>query len=472
MLNLNNLTMNLDMNLLTTLSKNTKIDNYNDYNINHYDSNYNMNKSEKNNIDDIDNINIDDIENLDNLDNLDCSKFFNDIYNNIMTNDNTIRLSKCTRCDSDDFIEDYTNGIIICTCGQVINNLYDSTNDVRQYEDDNKQENKRHNKVTNELLPQSSLGAKLPYNIKGNLHKIQSWSAMPYKERSLNNDFKIINLVCEKLNLSKNIQNSANIYYAAAKSCKHQDGENEGKNIITRGKNNKGIQGGCIWISCKKYNIPVLSKDISENFNLTIKELNKGIKSLKRLLEIKNMSVQLNVIGSEEYVRKYCTTLNVKTEYMEQSIQIAKNIDKLNIITEHTQFSIAATSVLIMAELNSITNVTKKSLKEMFGVSNVTISKTYKKLEKIKHILIDNNKVNKLVEKIKKLNDEQELTNDIKLRMEKFNIDLKNNEKITNKQIDSDLESNKSDKSDNNKLKILIKNKKDIKIPLKKINKK
>jgi transcription initiation factor TFIIIB Brf1 subunit/transcription initiation factor TFIIB len=468
MLNLNNLTMNL----LTTLSKNTKIDNYNDYNINHYDSNYNMNKSEKNNIDDIDNINIDDIENLDNLDNLDCSKFFNDIYNNIMTNDNTIRLSKCTRCDSDDFIEDYTNGIIICTCGQVINNLYDSTNDVRQYEDDNKQENKRYNKVTNELLPQSSLGAKLPYNIKGNLHKIQSWSAMPYKERSLNNDFKIINLVCEKLNLSKNIQNSANIYYAAAKSCKHQDGENEGKNIITRGKNNKGIQGGCIWISCKKYNIPVLSKDISENFNLTIKELNKGIKSLKRLLEIKNMSVQLNVIGSEEYVRKYCTTLNVKTEYMEQAIQIAKNIDKLNIITEHTQFSIAATSVLIMAELNSITNVTKKSLKEMFGVSNVTISKTYKKLEKIKHILIDNNKVNKLVEKIKKLNDEQELTNDIKLRMEKFNINLKHNEKITNKQIDSDLESNKSDKSDNNKLKILVKNKKDIKMPLNKINKK
>jgi transcription initiation factor TFIIIB Brf1 subunit/transcription initiation factor TFIIB len=470
MLNLNNLTMNLS----ESSNYNTKIDNYNDYNINHYDSNYNMNKSEDNNIDDLDNINIDDIENLDNLDNLDCSKFFSDIYNNIMTNGDTIRLSKCSRCDSDDFIEDYTNGIIICTCGQVINNLFDTTNDVRQYEDDNKQENKRYNKVTNELLPQSSLGAKLPYNIKGNLHKIQSWSAMPYKERSLNNDFKIINSVCEKLNLSKNIQNSANIYYAAAKSCKHQEGDNEGKNIITRGKNNKGIQGGCIWISCKKYNIPVLSKDIAENFNLTIKELNKGIKSLKRLLEIKNMSVQLNVIGSEEYVRKYCTSLNVKTEYMDQAIQIAKNIDKLNIITEHTQFSIAATSVLIMAELNSITNVTKKSLKEMFGVSNVTISKTYKKLEKIKHILIDDNKVNKLVDKIKTLNEEQELTNDIKIRMEKFNINLKHNEKITNKQIDdSDLESNKSEKSDDNKkLKIIVKNKKDIKMPLKKINKK
>ena len=85
--------------------------------------------------------------------------------------------------------------------------------------------------------------------------------------------------------------------------------------------------------------------------------------------------------------------------------------------------------------------------------------------------MIDDIKVNKLVEKIKKLNEEQELTNDIKLRMEKFNIDLKNNEKITNKQIDSDLESNKSESVDN-KLKIIVKNKKDIKMPLKKLNKK
>jgi transcription initiation factor TFIIB len=451
MLNLLNLTMNLSK----SSNCDRKIDNYNDYNINHYDDNYNINNTMSNNFD-LDNINIDDLENLDNLDNLDCNKFFNDIYNNIIPESNNKQKSKCSRCDSDDFIEDYTNGIIICTCGQVINNLYDTVNDVRQYEDDTKQENKRYNKVTNELLPQSSLGAKLPYNIKGNLQKIQNWGAMPYRERSLYNDFKIINSACETLNLNKNIQQSANIYYASAKSCKHPDGENEGKHIITRGKNNKGIQGGCIWISCKKHNIPILSKDIAEQFGLTIKELNKGIKSLKRLLEIKNMSVQLNIIGSEEYVRKYCTSENVKTEYMDQAIQIARNIDKLNVITEHTQFSIAATSVLIMAELNSINNVTKKSLKQMFGISNVTISKAYKKLEKLKHILINDKKVDKLVEKIKKLNNMQQLTSDIKDRMDKFGIDINKNEKIYNRQINTD--SNQSDDSNHNNLKIIVKN--------------
>ena len=372
-----------------------------------------------------------DIDNLDDLDNLDCSKFFEDIYNNIIetTENDACDRSKCSRCNSSEFVEDYTLGIIVCSCGEVINNLYDMAPDNKNYDDDTKNDIKRYNKVTNELLPLSSLGTRLPTNIRGNLQKIQNWGAMPYRERSLYNDFKIINEKCEKLGLTKNIQQSANIFYRGAKSCKHQSGDNIGKHIITRGKNNKGIQGGSIWIACKKNNTPISTKDIAEQFNLTIKELNKGIRNLIKLLGIKNMPVQINVIGSEEYVKKYCTEMNIKDEYMNQAIKIAKNIDKLNIITEHTQFSIAATSVLIMAELNSITNLTKKSLKNIFGVSNVTISKAYRKLERIKHILIDDQKVNILVEKLNEINKNVIITDIIKDRMEKFGIN--NNEKST-----------------------------------------
>jgi transcription initiation factor TFIIB len=412
-------------------------------------------------------ININNIDNLDDLDNLDCGIYFQDLYNNIIkdTEDNLTDRSKCSRCNSSEFIEDHTNGIIICECGEVINNLYDATPDLRTYDDDTKQENKRYTKITNELLPQSSLGVRLPNNTRSNLKKLQNWGAMPYRERSLYNDFKIINEACEKLELNNNIQQSANIFYAAAKNCKHQEGDNEGKHIITRGKNNKGIQGGCIWISCKKTNTAVSAKNIAEQFDLSLKELNKGIKCLKKLLEIKNMNVQLNVMGSEHYVRKYCTEMNIKEDYMNQAIKIAKNIDKLNVITEHTQFSIAATSILIMAELNSIKNLSKKTLREMFGVSNVTISKTYKKLEKIKHILIDDDKVEKLYQKILKLNEAQELSEDIKKRMEKFGVLQNNNDK--KQEINSDnldesddlYEFDDTSSDDEIKQQIIIKNK-------------
>ena len=136
--------------------------------------------------------------------------------------------------------------------------------------------------------------------------------------------------------------------------------------------------------------------------------------------------------------------MNIKNEYMNQAIKIAKNIDKLNIITEHTQFSIAATSVLIMAELNSITNLTKKSLKNIFGVSNVTISKAYKKLERIRHILIDDNKINKLVQKLNKINESVEISDLIKERMEKFGL---NENKEIKQEIKKDSDSDYFDYS-------------------------
>lgn len=380
--------------------------------------------------------NFDNLDNFDDLDNLNCSKYFQNIYNNLLKEEEEkIYNSCCTNCGCTDFVDDQLLGVIVCKCGQVIDNLYDYRPETRTFDDDTKQDMNRYSKVTNELLPLSSLGTRLPSNIRGTLQKLHNWSAMPYRERSLYNDFKKINLACDNLNLKKNIQQASNIFYAAAKNCKHSSGDNNGKHIITRGKNNKGIQGGSIWIACKTNNTPIIAKDIADKFNLTVKELNKGIKSLIKLLNIKNMTVQLKVIGSAEYVQKYCNQMNIKEEYTNQAIKIAKNIDKLNIITEHTQFSIAATSVLIMAELNNIGSMTKKSLKKLFGVSNVTISKTYKKLEKIKHILIDDEKVNKIIEKMNKLNCEKDITDEIKKRMDKFGIN-ENSTTIQTKEID------------------------------------
>lgn len=399
-------------------------------------SNINTDDTIEDNYSIINNKNICNLDNFDDLDNLDCSKYFQDIYNNLVKNDEEkIDNSKCTNCGSNEFVEDQLLGVIVCECGQVIDNLYDYRPETRIYDDDTKQDTNRYNKVTNELLPLSSLGTRLPSNIRGTLQKLHNWSAMPYRERSLYNDFKKINLACDNLKLKKNIQQASNIFYAAAKSCKHEGGDNDGKHIITRGKNNKGIQGGSIWIACKTNNTPIIAKDIADQFNLTVKELNKGIKSLIKLLNIKNMNVQLKVIGSEEYVQKYCTQMNIKEEYMNQAIKIAKNIDRLNIITEHTQFSIAATSVLIMAEMNGISSMTKKALKNLFGVSNVTIGKTYKKLEKIKHILIDDDKVNKIVKKIEKINEEVQISDEIKKRMEKFGINDKTSENVVRNDI-------------------------------------
>ncbi len=395
-------------------------------------------KSLKNSKQDIDLDNLDELDKLDNLDILDCSSYFQNIYDKIVKKEdnnkqdnNESKESCCPTCFSSEFIEDTASGYIICECGQVISNIYDYRSEVRIYDDDSKTDNLRCNKVTNVLLPQSSLGTRLPNNIKGSLKKLQAWSAMPYRERSLYNDFKKINGCCEKLGFKKNIQESANIYYSIAKSCKYTSGNNEGKFIITRGKNNRGIQAGSICISCKKNNTPFITKDICEYFNLNIKELNNGVKNILDLLKEKEFAIDVSSLKSESYIKKYCVDLNVKEDLMNQAIKISQNINKLNLASEHNQFSIAATSMLVMGENNNITSMTKKRLREMFGVSEVTISKTYKKIEKIKHILSDDKEVERIMNKMKidESEEDEEIDPIILERMKKFNIKPDDGEK-------------------------------------------
>ena len=384
---------------------------------------------------------LDELDKLDNLDILDCSSYFQNIYDKVVnktdkkeqvTNPND---SKCPTCFSSEFIEDTASGYIICECGQVISNIYDYRSEIRIYDEDTKTDNLRCNKVTNVLLPQSSLGTRLPSNIKGSLKKLQAWSAMPYRERSLYNDFKKINLCCEQLGFKKNIQESANIYYSIAKSCRYSEGPNKDKYIITRGKNNRGIQAGSICISCKKNNTPFISKDICEYFKLNIKELNSGVKNILELLKEKKFEIDVSSLKSESYIKKYCENLNVREELMNEAIKISRNINKLNLASEHNQFSIAATSMLVMGEMNNIPSMTKKKLREMFGVSEVTISKTYKKIEKVKHILNNDKEVERILALMKKDSEKDEEIDPVILeRMKKFGVNVEKVETNIEKQ--------------------------------------
>ena len=75
-----------------------------------------------------------------------------------------------------------------------------------------------------------------------------------------------------------------------------------------------------------------------------------------------------------------------------------------------------------MVDLNNLENITKKKIAHKFGVSEVTISKTFKKVEEYKHILNSQDRVNEFIKNklIEKMN--QKIPIELLSRFEKFNI--------------------------------------------------
>lgn len=357
------------------------------------------------------------------------------------------RSDVCQNCGGDKFVEDYSQGIVICTnntCGEILRSVFDHNPEWKQYDDDDKA-GARCTQSHNVLLPQSSLGTSIGGFGKNRIKILHTWAAMPYKERSLNNEFKRIHDVCLKAQILKCVEDDTKIMYKMVSDCKHITGKNIGKYIITRGVNRTSIIAACLFFACIRKGVTRTSKEIAQLWGISDMDMNRGCKNLQKLFKIKNKNSKITMnMGSskpEHFIRRYCNELKIKNQYIEEALKIAINVEKLNIASGHTPNSSAAASILLMAELNNLTHITKKKLAMEFDVSDATIYRTYKELEPYKYVLTNTETIDEIVKQIKTDIVKQEIPPEVLARMKKFGLDNSNEQKVIPKEDDnSDLE--------------------------------
>ena len=380
-------------------------------------------------------LNIDDINNLTEGD-------LRDIFNDIdFANQSEIELEvskdTCPRCKSvNKIVEDKSQGFLVCeNCGQVVSNVIDSNPEWRQYDDD-RGDTSRCSMPINRLLPQSSLGTTICGGAyKSKLKTLQSWSSMPYKERSLNIVFKDIQSKCQQAGIVKCIEDDAKIMYKSISECKHVKGKNKGKFIIIRGANRRSLIAACVFFACKKKNMTRSPKEISDLFDLKYTEMTRGCKNFTKLIKLKKIEVNMGMSLPEHFVIRFCNDLKIKKNYTDEALKIANNISRLNIASDHTPFSIATGRILLMAEHNDLKSITKRRIAEKFGVSEVTITKTYKKLLEYKVIVLSNDITEKILKENIIKSNTHIIPDEIQNRMKKFGINIDN--KIEEKPVEN-----------------------------------
>ena len=303
--------------------------------------------------------------------------------------------------------------------------MVDSNPEWKHFEDDDKTHAvSRCGPPINKLLPQSSLGTSISGYGGGRLKILQGWGAMPYRERSLYNEYKKIHDKCTKAKILKCIEEDAKIMYKTISECKHTKGKNVGKYIITRGINRMSIVAACLFYACIRKNMTRTSKEIASLFDISSVEMNRGCKSFLKLLKIRKFNMNMGTSKPHHFVKTHCHQLEIPTKYIDKTFKIVKNIEKLNIVSVHTPFSVAAACILLMADMYNLRSITKKKVSLNFDISEVTITKTYKKIELYKKILINDVLVNKILERVDRESKKVETPDGVKNRMKQFGMTM------------------------------------------------
>jgi transcription initiation factor TFIIB len=313
----------------------------------------------------------------------------NDTNSTNSTNDSDTTVDICSNCNTlNSFIIEQKEGFLVCNvCGMIESEQVDYSPEWNSYNNDG-QSSARCGMQTNYFLPKSSLGTTISGSNYNRLKRLQNWGAMPYRERSLFIVLEDITARCQKYNIKKNIIDDAKLMYKKISECQHLKGKNKDKFIIIRGSNRKSLIAACVFYACKLNNNTQSPKEIAKIFDLKITEITKGCKKFLQLIRNYNSIYKLNSSTPVDFIKRYCNILNIHAKDAELAMLIANNIKKLGLASDHTPPSVAAGSILLMSKINNL-SLTKKIISKKFSISEVTISKIYKKIEEFNKILVD-----------------------------------------------------------------------------------
>tara|TARA_B110000305_G_C19448869_1_gene646546 strand:- start:1735 stop:2784 length:1050 start_codon:yes stop_codon:yes gene_type:complete len=284
------------------------------------------------------------------------------------------------------------DGFLICSnekCGIIYKDILDLTAEWRYYgaEDSSGKDPTRCGIPINPLLKESSYGCKVVCegNSSYEMRKIRrytEWQSMPYREKSQYDEFQRITIMANNHGIPKMIIDEA---------LKHHKSISEKKTF--RGLNRDGIIAASIYISCKIHDYPRTAKEIAKIFNLDSGSATKGCKNAMNIIN----ELEVNMENDDKtqfyntkpisFIERYCSKLNISNEFTKLCQFVALQIENNNIIPENTPHSVAAGIIYFISQEFNL-NITKKDINIISEISEVTINKCYKKMEKIKTILI------------------------------------------------------------------------------------
>lgn len=108
-----------------------------------------------------------------------------------------------------------------------------------------------------------------------------------------------------------------------------------------------------------------------------------------------SLNTEFSSSKSSDFIERFASKLNLEEQYIKIAKDISTNIHKLDIASTHEPPSVAAGCILLVSTMYHL-DITKKQISDVFKISDVTISKTYRRIHPF-HNIVMNNTITELV---------------------------------------------------------------------------
>ena len=296
----------------------------------------------------------------------------------------------CKSCKSEKLVIDNIKGYLVCSECAVINQEFLDENPEFSYDDDgNSGGSSRYGCPSNFFFPKSALGTKIASKGYNKVTALQIQGQMPYREKSLLEVLERIQSKCKKYGITQTIIDSAKILYKKVNDSKHINGKRKGKNMIIRCINRRSMIAACVFYGCKMQKEPRSPKEIADIYELEIKHVHRGCRKILDYVDLNSIFYKISNSQSADFIERLGKKLEIDKKYIDIAKDVCNNIQKLGFASTHEPPSIAAGCLLLISNIYSL-NITKKQISKIFDISDVTISKSYRKIHPFYKIILDN----------------------------------------------------------------------------------
>lgn len=283
-------------------------------------------------------------------------------------------------------------GFNVCSnpkCSILYTNSLDFSPEWKFYNSDDKVDPSRCGNPIDPLMVESSFSGKILCGPKSSyeMRKVcqwTKWKSMPHKEKSLNDELQYITMMAQKAGINDIFINHAMHIYKDLLEQK-----------MFRGINRDSIKASSIYMACRLNGFPRTAFEISEIFNIDKAAANSGCSIASDLMHNIERSVEpsqkmeISTITPLTFIERFCCRLQFEERFILLAKFIANEVENNNFISDNNPQTISSGIILFISN-NFKLNIKKNNIKDISGVSAVSMTKVSKKLEVLKEQLIPN----------------------------------------------------------------------------------